>query len=250
LLAAASSLHLVSSLSSFRSISFSHTQTHARFVNELQKKPEFYDDDIPLLLLGGAAPTQYLDPDDETLVGLYGLLQACGTPASDDSHGLKRSARPAMELTKSLILDWKDGSGSSSKDGGPQNVIATAFLSLAVKHYAHMQLHVHCQGKDARAGAKEEACQLLVLLLSHHLTEDGEKAAPAMVDDVLHNPKAQQEFERTCCRVARETKRLLSMGRKIIYIRHNTHTHSYATTTNIPRQSGFPDTRRPPNAKR
>lgn len=165
-----------------------------------QKKPEFYDDDIPLLLLGGAAPTQYLDPDDETLVGLYGLLQACGTPASDDSHGLKRSARPAMELTKSLIVDWKDGSsgsGSSSKDG-PQNVIATAFLSLAVKHYAHMQLHVHCQGKDARAAAKEEACQLLVLLLSHHLTEDGEKPAPAMVDDVLHNPKAQQEFERTC----------------------------------------------------
>jgi hypothetical protein len=132
-----------------------------------------------------------------------------------------------MELTKSLILDWKDGSGggsSSSKDG-PQNVIATAFLSLAVKHYAHMQLHVHCQGKDARAAAKEEACQLLVLLLSHHLTEDGEKPAPAMVDDVLHNPKAQQEFERTCAsNQARATSRWTHPIDSLSLTRIRTHT--------------------------
>lgn len=160
------------------------------------KKPEFYDDDIPLLLLGSSAPSQYIDPDDETLVGLYGLLQACGTPASDDSHGLKRSARPAMELTKQLLFDWKDGETNSKVEGGPKNVICQQFLSLPVKYYAHMQLHVHCRGEDARAAAKEEACQILVLILEHHLTEDGEKASPVMVDDVLHNPKAQQEFER------------------------------------------------------
>ena len=166
------------------------------------KKPEFYDDDIPLLLLGSQAPSQYLDPDDETLVGLYGLLQACGTSASDDSHGLKRSARQAMDLTKQLLFDWKDDSGGGGKSAaaagdGPKNVIATSFLSLPVKYYGHMQLHVHCRGEDTRAAAKEEACQILVLILEHHLTEDGEKPAPVMVDDVLHNPKAQQEFERT-----------------------------------------------------
>ena len=160
------------------------------------KKPEFYDDDIPLLLLGSAAPPQYIDPDDETLVGLYGLLQACGTPASDDSHGLKRSARPAMELTKQLLFDWKDDT-ASKEPTGPKNVIANSFLSLPVKYYAHMQLHVHIRGEDTRAAAQEEACQTLVLLLEHHLTEDGEKPAPCMVDDVLHNPKAQQVFERT-----------------------------------------------------
>lgn len=163
------------------------------------KRPEFYDDDIPLLLLGSAAPSQYLDPDDETLVGLYGLLQAAGTPASDDSHGLKRSARVAMELTKSLLFDWKDNettSSSNAKATGPKNVIANSFLSLPVKYYAHMQLHVHCRGEDARAAAKEEACAILVFILEHHLTEDGEKPSPVMLDDVLHNPKAQQEFER------------------------------------------------------
>ena len=163
------------------------------------KKPEFYDDDIPLLLLGSQAPSQYIDPDDETLVGLYGLLQACGTLASDDSHGLKRSARQAMDLTKQLLFDWKDESGAKAAGtDGPKNVIATSFLSLPVKYYAHMQLHVHCRGEDTRAAAKEEACQILVLILEHHLTEDGEKPAPVMVDDVLHNPKAQQEFECTC----------------------------------------------------
>lgn len=146
------------------------------------------------MLLGSAAPAQYIDPDDETLVGLYGLLQACGTPASDDSHGLKRSARPAMELTKQLIFDFKDESG---KKEGPKNVIATSFLSLPVKYYAHMQLHVHCRGEDTRAAAKEEACQIVLHILEHHLTEDGEKPSPVMVDDVLHNPKAQQVFERT-----------------------------------------------------
>uniref|UniRef100_A0A7S3L0S2 Exocyst complex component n=1 Tax=Amphora coffeiformis TaxID=265554 RepID=A0A7S3L0S2_9STRA len=158
------------------------------------KKPEFYDDDIPLLLLGSAAPPQYIDPDDETLVGLYGLLQACGTPASDDSHGLKRSARPAMELTKQLLFDWKDET-ASKEPTGPKNVIANSFLSLPVKYYAHMQLHVHIRGEDTRAAAQEEACQTLVLLLEHHLAEDGEKPSPCMVDDVLHNPKAQQVFE-------------------------------------------------------
>lgn len=129
-------------------------------------------------------------------MGLYGLLQACGTPASDDSHGLKRSARPAMELTKQLIFDFKDDTGSK-KEGGPKNVISTAFLSLPVKYYAHMQLHVHCRGEDTRAAAKEEACQIVVHILEMHLTEDSEKPSPVMVDDVLHNPKAQQEFERT-----------------------------------------------------
>ena len=159
--------------------------------------PEFYDDDIPLLFLGSSAPAAYLDPDDDTLVGLYGLLQACGTPSAGEGGGgggsLKRSARPAMVLVKELLLDWTEG-GSVKK--GQLNVICQAFLSLPVRYYAAaMQLDHHVRGDD-RGGAKQEACQVIVLILTKHLSEDGETPSPVTLEEVLLEPKAQQEFER------------------------------------------------------
>jgi hypothetical protein len=57
------------------------------------KPPEFYDDDLPLLWLGSAAPAVYLEEvnDDLLAMGIYGLLQACGAP-SDDHDGTPRGA--------------------------------------------------------------------------------------------------------------------------------------------------------------
>ena len=165
--------------------------------------PEFYDDDLPLLWLGAAAPSQYLEEvnDDLLAMGIYGLLQACGAPSEDHDGTLKRSARHAMNLLKWIILDWKEQRGGGGTGGGTdgsnavvKNLFARSFLSLEVKHYHHMQLDLHCIGDD-RGGAKEDACQLLVLILTQHTTEDGENSSSLMMEDLLSSAKAQQEFE-------------------------------------------------------
>jgi Exocyst complex component Sec5 len=149
----------------------------------------------------------YLDPDDDTLAGLYGLLQACGTTSSHAEGGgsgasaLKRSARPAMVLVKELLLDWKESSSSKKDD---LNVICQSFLELPVHYYSSsMQLDAHCSSgdhhntnrQDTRGGAKQEACELIVLILTKHMSEDGQSAAPVTLEEILLQPKAQQEFE-------------------------------------------------------
>ncbi|KAL7576430.1 hypothetical protein ACA910_018232 [Epithemia clementina (nom. ined.)] len=162
------------------------------------KSPEFYDDDLPLLFLGNAAPASYLDPDDDTLVGLYGLLQACGSSSSEKNDGsLKRSARPAMELCKLLLLDWKE----PRQKKGSLSLFASSFLSLPVQYYAHMRLDLHCCGDD-RGGAKLLAFQLILLILKSHLTEDGETSSPVTLKELLpQSPKARQEFEKWAARL-------------------------------------------------
>ena len=142
--------------------------------------------------MGNAAPASYLDPDDDTLIGLYGLLQACGSSSSEMHDGsLKRSARQAMELCKQLVMDWKE---HGQKKGG-HNLFATTLLSLPVQYYSHMRLEMHCRGDD-RGGARLEAFQLILLILKSHLSEDGEDRSPVTLDEVLPGfPKAQQEFE-------------------------------------------------------
>lgn len=129
----------------------------------------------------------------ESIAGLYGLLTACGTPSGETNNhdgGLKRSARHAVNLVKWLVLDWKEE--NQKKDD--LNVFAQSFLSFGAHHYHHMQLDLHVIG-DERGGAKEESCQLIVFILTQHLSEDAEATQPLMLEEVLSNPQAQQEFE-------------------------------------------------------
>jgi hypothetical protein len=157
------------------------------------RPPEFYDDDLPLLWLGAAAPAVYLEEvnDDLLAMGIYGLLQACGAPSDDHDASLKRSARHATNLLKWLLLDWREGKNETSN----RNLFCRSFLSLEVRHYQHMQLDLHCIGEGDRGGAKEDAMHILVLVLTSHTSEDGEASRPLMVEDLLRSAKAQQEFE-------------------------------------------------------
>ena len=159
-------------------------------LSTIQKNsPEFYDDDLPILFCGSSAPSAFLDPEDDTLVGLYGLLSACGTPSGDHDGTLKRSARPAMNLVKSLLLDYKEP-GQKKTDLNP---FAKAFLSLPPTYYHAMNLDLHCSG-DERGGAKEDACNVIALILVQHLSPDGEELRPVVLEELMSG-KGQQEFE-------------------------------------------------------
>jgi hypothetical protein len=164
--------------------------------------PEFYDDDIPLLLLGSAAPAAFLGDDPEVLDGnAYGLLQATGTPSVEHDHMLKRSARHAMSLLKFLVCDFVE-------EGSNLNLFAQAFCSLPVDKYRFMSLDLHVVG-DQRGGAKEDACHVMVLLLCHHVAEDGESPSPLAKQDLLASPSAQQAFELWCTQNTTKDKQAL-----------------------------------------
>jgi hypothetical protein len=170
--------------------------------------PEFYDDDIPILLLGSAAPAALLagsdlledirnGPDGEGGGGggssiIYGLLQACGTPSAEHDHMLKRSARHAMALLKFLVIDFIEEGDSS----GPNklNLFAQAFCSFPQDKYRYMSLDLHLIG-DQRGGAQEDACEVMILLLTKHLQEDGETLDPLSKEDLLASQQAHQAFD-------------------------------------------------------
>ena len=161
--------------------------------------PEFYDDDIPLLLLGSAAPPALLASsdllDDIDYGGgksseIYGLLQGCGTPSVEHDHMLKRSARHAMSLLKFLVIDFVEEGETSNG----LNLFAQAFCSFPVDKYRYMSLDLHLIG-DQRGGAQEDACEVMVLLLTKHLAEDGETSSPLSKEDLLASPQAQQAFD-------------------------------------------------------
>ncbi|KAL3925540.1 MAG: hypothetical protein SGILL_000335 [Bacillariaceae sp.] len=157
--------------------------------------PEFYDDDIPLLLLGSAAPAALLGDhadlfEDNTTTQVYGLLQACGTPSVEHDHMLKRSARHAMNLLKFLVCDFvEDGQGA-----GELNLFAQGFCSFPVDKYRYMSLDLHLVG-DQRGGAKEDACSVMVLLLTKHVKEDGETPSPLAKEDLLASQQAHKAFD-------------------------------------------------------
>jgi hypothetical protein len=156
--------------------------------------PEFYDDDIPLLLLGSAAPAALLgdnaDLFDDDSTQIYGLLQACGTPSVEHDHMLKRSARHAMNLLKFLVCDFvEDGAAP-----GDLNLFAQAFCSFPVDKYRYMSLDLHLIG-DQRGGAKEDACSVMVLLLTKHMAEDGETPSPLAKEDLLASQQAHKAFD-------------------------------------------------------
>jgi hypothetical protein len=163
--------------------------------------PEFYDDDIPLLLLGSAAPAALLAASDllddidyggggDNSNEIYGLLQACGTPSVEHDQMLKRSARHAMSLLKVLVIDFVEEGETSNG----MNLFAQAFCSFPVDKYRYMSLDLHLIG-DQRGGAQEDACEVMVLLLTKHLQEDGETACPLAKEDLLASPQAQQAFD-------------------------------------------------------
>ena len=158
--------------------------------------PEFYDDDIPLLLLGSAAPTALLGEDADNFNDtVYGLLQACGTPSVEHDQMLKRSARHAMNLLKFLVCDFVEDGGHTGQNN--LNLFARAFCSLPVDRYKFMSLDLHVVG-DQRGGAKEDASHVMVQLLCHHMAEDGETHSPLAISDLLLTPSAQQAFELWC----------------------------------------------------
>ena len=163
------------------------------------KTPEFYDDDIPLLLLGSAAPAALLGDDPEVLDGnMYGLLQATGSPSVEHDHMLKRSARHAMSLLKFLVCDFVEDGGAAPSPGQPNlNLFAQSFCSLPVDKYRFMSLDLHIVG-DQRGGAKEDASHVMALLLCYHMAEDGETPSPMAKQDLLASPMAQQAFDLWC----------------------------------------------------
>jgi len=168
--------------------------------------PEFYDDDLPLLMLGSQSPTALYD-DELSNINLYGLLQACGCPSSHDSkdnHQLKRSARNAMNLLKFLVCDFADKVNgrpvpleTDPKTGQKElNGFAHALCCCTLPQLALMKAHLHLSGEgDARGGAKEDCCQVLVLLITRHLAEDGETPQPLGIDQLLPTPVARKAFD-------------------------------------------------------
>ena len=141
--------------------------------------------------------------DPELMDGdLYGLLQACGTPSVEHDQMLKRSARHAMSLLKFLVCDFvEDGTAGNVVDltkpdhnSSNINLFAQSFCSLPIQHYQHMSLDLHMIG-DQRGGAKEDACYVMVYLLTQHVTEDGETHSPLSKEDLLASSSAQQAFD-------------------------------------------------------
>jgi hypothetical protein len=90
------------------------------------------------------------------------------------------------------LIDWKEN-GKSNHDN-EFNIFAKAFLSLTVDYYRHMRLDLHVKG-DERGGTREDACQIIKLILSHHLSEDRERPSLLMIEELLHMPKAVEEFD-------------------------------------------------------
>lgn len=174
-------------------------------VTKQGEQPEFYDDDIPLLLLGSATPPHLLGEDTDFLSeNVIGLIQASGSPSAEHDNMLKRSARFAMALLKFLVLEFvEDGA-----EPGELNLFALSFCSFPVEKYGFLSLDLHIVG-DERGGAKEDACQIMVLLLTKHTNEDQETAAPIAKEDLLHNPRSHQVFDSWCKKNATKEQKAL-----------------------------------------
>lgn len=114
---------------------------------------------------------------------------------SDNNDGLKRSARHATQLVKWLLIDWKEGKNIDHHNQQSEfNIFTKSFLSLPLDYYRHMRLELHVKG-DERGGTREDACQIIKLILLHHLSEDGERPSLVMIEELLQMPKAVEEFD-------------------------------------------------------
>lgn len=178
-----------------------------RFRNYLSSgAPEFYDDDIPLLLLG--KESNYSDPS--AMVGTTGLLQACGSLSQDPKPGsmLKRSARHVMSLLRYLVCDhydYLDGQPvipAKDPDTGELelNLFAQALCCCTPTQLAHMKLQWHLESDGdtsggKRSGGREDACAVLVMLLTRHMAQDASKPEPLPIQILLPSTKSRKVFD-------------------------------------------------------
>lgn len=178
--------------------------------NKKYTTPEFYDDDIPLLFLGSESSHAFYDADTYgDLSNYFGLLSACATPSTDHTGGLKRSARNAMNLLKFLVLDYHEVKLGEVVPPKIDNVtglaelnpFADALCSLKPEQLrlANFEQHVKDVKEEAdhqRAGAKNDACQVLALLFSRHYTPNTTTGSNhLLLTDLLDSPQAIQSFE-------------------------------------------------------
>jgi len=167
--------------------------------------PEFYDDDIPLLMLGSTLtsnPTSALY-DDDADTSLYGLLQACGSPSREHASMLKRSARHAIALLKYLVIDFVDVVDGRvvqpglDENGEPElNSFAHALCMCTKEQLSMMNLMLHMEdlSDGKRSGSKEDACEVLVLLLTRHMSANGDKNEPLPLEDLLPTKKSRNSY--------------------------------------------------------
>jgi len=149
-------------------------------------------------------PSALLGDDGEAMSEIYGLMQACGSQ-SVEHDGLKRSAKTSMSLLRELVCDYEEKengqvvNNTGIEEGGeipvPKNVFSHAFCSLAIRHYRMLHLEMHIKEGNNRGAAKEDACRVMLLLLTQHYSEDGLSMAPLMLEDLVPQPTAQQAFE-------------------------------------------------------
>jgi hypothetical protein len=116
-----------------------------------------------------------------------------------------------MNILRWLLLDWKDNS-SNNTDGtmassfAELNLFAKAFCSLPVAFYRHLQLNIHVTGDD-RGGVKDDACAIIVLVMCHHASENGETPQPVLLEELVTTPVAQQAYDLWMARFAHLTPR-------------------------------------------
>lgn len=172
--------------------------------------PPFYDDDIPLLFTGLTLPDPDFGADEQdSSLRLYTLLEACGEPSGDKHGMLKRSAKHAMSLLKFLVCDFVDlvdskplhdvspSSHHSSSSSDDLNGFAHALCSCSVEILTRCKfdLHILNLADDKRSGAKEDACEVLILLLTRHLCLAGISEEPVGLSDLLTQQQARDEFD-------------------------------------------------------
>lgn len=164
----------------------------ARFKTFAQKGAEFYDDDVPTLLLG----EDYNEHEQEgaTNNANIGLLQACGIELTKNQK-VSKTALLSMQLLKYLVVDFVEPEGSSDSDA--LNIITESFMELDLREYAFMKLDLHLL-HDGEGNSKSQnvqyrscVCELVAFILVHY----GHGHHPLSLEEILcSNKKAQGVF--------------------------------------------------------
>jgi hypothetical protein len=137
---------------------------------------DFYDDDVDNFLLGDGY--------------MLGLLACCGERSTGHEGGLKRTAATAMRVLLSLVCH--------SPPSGEENIWLSRLRHLPVEDFGRMSLEAHLlpppkQSKD-RSGAKEEACEIISLLLDQHFSSSAGTPEELQVFQLLPSEGAQSVY--------------------------------------------------------
>ena len=157
------------------------------FVSNSKNTPEFYDDDIPYLLIG-TKEDAHVDTVRSSTVpnSVGGLFHACGGVSHAHKGSLKRSARTAMALLKYLVCDFVEV--SDGKPTGEENLFASSYLEVTQHHLLLFESHI--SGDSSSRAAKDDACALLCELLMQS------KNSLSLEDYLPTSSKACDEFEK------------------------------------------------------